>query len=228
MMGELKNKLMLVLLLMVMTLMFATSAQASLGDVLLKFGSRGPDVVELQTKLNYVGFNVGKADGIFGTMTEQGVKSFQKDNGLTQDGIVGTMTTKSLNTIYLQKHSPGKASDIISTAKQYLGVKYQWGGTSPQTGFDCSGFVAYVFAQNGIILPRVSRDQYKVGTYVAFEKLQPGDLVFFSFAGNGVVDHDGIYLGGGQFINASSSKGVTIYTIGPYWKSVYVGARRVL
>lgn len=227
-MGELKNKLMLVLLLMVMTLMFATSAQASLGDVLLKFGSRGPDVVELQTKLNYVGFNVGKADGIFGTMTEQGVKSFQKDNGLTQDGIVGTMTTKSLNTIYLQKHSPGKASDIISTAKQYLGVKYQWGGTSPQTGFDCSGFVAYVFAQNGIILPRVSRDQYKVGTYVAFEKLQPGDLVFFSFAGNGVVDHDGIYLGGGQFINASSSKGVTIYTIGPYWKSVYVGARRVL
>ncbi|HBW33976.1 MAG TPA: hydrolase, partial [Desulfosporosinus sp.] len=62
----------------------------------------------------------------------------------------------------------------------------------------------------------------------AFENLQPGDLVFFSFAGNGVVDHDGIYLGGGQFINASSSKGVTVYTIGPYWKSVYVGARRVL
>ncbi len=227
-MGELKNKLILALLLMFMTLMFATSAQASLGDVLLKLGSRGPDVVELQTKLNYVGFNVGKADGIFGTMTEQGVKSFQKANGLTQDGIVGAMTTKSLNTIYLQRLSPGKASDIISTAKQYLGVKYQWGGSTPQTGFDCSGFVAYVFAQNGISVPRVSRDQYKVGTYVAFEKLQPGDLVFFSFAGNGVVDHDGIYLGGGQFINASSSKGVTIYTIGPYWKSVYVGARRVL
>lgn len=211
-----------------MVLMFSTPAQASLGDVLLKYGSRGPDVVELQTKLNYIGFNVGKADGIFGNITKQGVISFQKANGLAVDGIVGTMTAKSLNTVYLERQRQNKISDILNTAKQYLGVKYQWGGSTPQTGFDCSGFVSYVFSQNGITLPRISRDQYKVGTWVAFENLQPGDLVFFSFAGNGVVDHDGIYLGGGQFVNASSSKGVTIYTIGPYWKSVYIGARRVL
>lgn len=81
---------------------------------------------------------------------------------------------------------------------------------------------------NGISLPRISRDQYNVGTSVDFNNLQPGDLVFFSFAKNGIVDHDGIYVGNGQFINSSSSKGVTIYDLGPYWKSVYVGAKRVL
>ncbi|GAB6155164.1 hypothetical protein JCM17380_39150 [Desulfosporosinus burensis] len=121
----------------------------------------------------------------------------------------------------------GKASAIIATGKQYIGVNYLYGGTTP-AGFDCSGFVQYVFAKNGISLPRVSRDQYKVGTSVSFSNLQPGDLVFFSLAKNGVVDHDGIYIGNGEFINSASSKGVTIYTLGPYWQSAYLGAKRVI
>ena len=120
----------------------------------------------------------------------------------------------------------GKASALIATSKQYIGVKYVYGGTTP-AGFDCSGFVQYVFAKNGISLPRVSRDQYKIGTSVSFSNLQPGDLVFFSLGKNGVIDHEGIYVGNGQFINAASSKGVTIYTLGTYWKSAYVGAKRV-
>lgn len=120
-----------------------------------------------------------------------------------------------------------KASAIIATSKKYIGVKYVYGGTTP-SGFDCSGFVQYVFAKNGKSLPRVSRDQYRVGTSVSFSNLKAGDLVFFSLAKNGVVDHEGIYVGNGQFINASSSKGVTIYTLGPYWKSAFVGAKRVL
>lgn len=223
-----KHKLILALFLICLMLSLPTTAQASLGDGLLKVGSRGADVVELQTKLNTLGFNVGKADGIFGNMTKQGVMNYQKAYGLSVDGIVGPMTVKSLYTVNLQNQTQTRISDILRTAKEYLGIKYQWGGSTPQTGFDCSGFVAYVFKQNGITLPRISRDQYTVGTPVSFENLQPGDLVFFSFNGNGVVDHDGIYLGGGQFINASSSKGVTIYSIGPYWKSVYVGARRVI
>ena len=120
-----------------------------------------------------------------------------------------------------------KAGAIIATAKHYIGVNYVFGGTTP-SGFDCSGFTQYVFAKNGMHLPRVSRDQYQLGTSVSFNNLQAGDLVFFSFAKNGVVDHEGIYVGNGQFINASSSKGVTIYELGTYWKSVYVGARHVL
>ena len=119
-----------------------------------------------------------------------------------------------------------KSSSIIATAKQYIGVHYVFGGTTP-SGFDCSGFTKYVFAKHGKNLPRVARDQSKSGTSVSFGNLNAGDLVFFSFGKNGVVDHVGIYVGNGQFINASSSKGVTIYTLGTYWKSVYAGARRV-
>lgn len=119
------------------------------------------------------------------------------------------------------------AAAIVSTAKRYLGVKYVWGGTTP-SGFDCSGFTQYVFAQHGISLPRVSRDQFNVGTSVSFSNLQPGDLVFFSLDQDKVIDHEGIYVGNGQFINASTSKGVTIYSLGQYWKSHYVGAKRVL
>lgn len=230
--GSVKKRIILVFFVIIFVFSLPTLAQASLGDSTLKLGYRGPDVVELQTKLNYVGFNVGKADGIFGSMTKQSVINFQRAYSLGVDGIVGPMTVKALKAAYLkqsqiQTQPPQKVDSIIATAKQYLGVKYQWGGTTPQTGFDCSGYTSYVFAQNGISLPRISRDQYTIGTKVAFEDLQRGDLVFFSFAGNGIVSHVGIYLGEGQFINASSSKGVTVYAIGPYWKSVYVGARRV-
>lgn len=223
-----KTKLILVLFLISLMLSIPRTAQASLGDGLLKAGSRGSDVIELQTKLNQLGYNVGSADGIFGNLTKQGVTNFQKVHSLAVDGIVGPNTVKALNTAYAELPSQPQINTILTTAKQYLGVNYQWGGSVPETGFDCSGFVAYVFKQNGISLPRVSRDQYTVGTKISFENLQPGDLVFFSFAGNGIVDHVGIYLGDGQFINASSSKGVTIYTMGSYWKSLYVGARRVL
>lgn len=120
-----------------------------------------------------------------------------------------------------------KAAAIISTAKKYIGVSYVWGGTTP-AGFDCSGFVQYVFAKNGISLPRISRDQFSVGKSVSYGNLQPGDLVFFSLAQNGIVDHEGIYIGGGQFLNASTSKGVTIYSLGPYWQSYFIGAKRIL
>lgn len=211
------------------------TVQAAVGDTLLKIGTTSSDVIQLQTELNSLGYNVGSTDGIYGPNTLVSVKSFQLAQSLSVDGIVGPITGERLNSLYAAKVgqksnalTPVKKADvIIATAKKYIGIPYLWGGTSPETGFDCSGYVQYVFAQNGISLPRVSRDQYKVGTSVAFNDLQPGDLVFFSIAGNGIVDHDGIYIGNGQFINSSSSKGVTIYNIGPYWKSVYVGAKRV-
>ena len=121
----------------------------------------------------------------------------------------------------------GKATNIINTAKQYIGVKYVLGGTTPQ-GFDCSGFVQYVFAQNGLSLPRTSSEQSTKGETVSLTTLLPGDLIFFSSAQNGVVGHVGIYLGSGQFINASSSKGVTIYSLSSYWTSRFIVAKRVI
>lgn len=205
-----------------------TAQASSLGDTLLKTGSAGTDVVQLQTELNYLGYNVGAADGIFGVKTKAEVVAFQTAKSLSVDGLVGLMTADALNSAYSEKQHTDKANLIIATAENYIGVPYQWGGESPSTGFDCSGLVQYVFAQNGITLPRISRDQYTVGTPINFTDLQPGDLIFFSLEKNGTVDHVGIYIGNGQFINASSSKGVTIYPIGPYWKSVYLGARRIL
>ena len=119
------------------------------------------------------------------------------------------------------------ADGIIATAKQYIGVPYVWGGSTPN-GFDCSGYVQYVYNRHGITLPRTSKEQYSVGSWVSKSNLQPGDLVFFNTDGNG-VSHLGIYIGDNQFIHASSSKGVTITTLSnSYWAARYYGARRVL
>lgn len=89
---------------------------------------------------------------------------------------------------------------ITEAAKQFLGIKYVWGGTSPKTGFDCSGLVKYVFAKFGITTPRVSQDQFKGGQPVNADQARPGDLVFFSKGGD--VHHVGIYMGGGKFLQA--------------------------
>lgn len=119
------------------------------------------------------------------------------------------------------------ASRIIATSKKYIGVPYLWGGTTPK-GFDCSGFVQYVFNAHGISLPRTSREQYTVGTYISTSNLQPGDLVFFNTSGSG-VSHVGLYIGDGQFIHSASSKGIVIANLfSTYWMNYYLGARRVL
>lgn len=114
---NMKNKSILVLLLIIFSLSLSTPAQAALGNVLLKVGSTGADVVELQTKLNDVGFNVGKVDGIFGSKTKQGVINFQQAHSLVGDGIVGPLTVKSLNEAYLVKQRQNKVDSIYRYCK---------------------------------------------------------------------------------------------------------------
>lgn len=122
----------------------------------------------------------------------------------------------------------GTADAIIRTAKQYIGVPYVWAGTSP-AGFDCSGLVYYVFKQHSITLNRTAKAQYQHGTYVSKGNLKAGDLVFFENTYTTGISHVGIYIGDGQFIHASSSKGVMISNLSnTYWASHYYGARRVL
>ncbi len=117
---------------------------------------------------------------------------------------------------------------IISTARKYMGVPYVWGGTTTD-GFDCSGFTQYVMQQNGISLPRTAAEQFAVGTPVDKADLQTGDLVFFTTYKPG-ASHVGIYMGDGNFINASSAaKEVTITALDKaYYVQHYIGARRYI
>ena len=126
--------------------------------------------------------------------------------------------------------SSGRVDELLKFAESLKGTKYRYGGTTPATGFDCSGYVCYVYKRFGIDLARSSASQYKTnGTSVERENLQPGDLVFFNTSGRG-ISHVGIYLGNDEFIHASSSKGgVKVNNLKEqYWNNRYVGAKRVL
>ncbi|MGZ8700850.1 MAG: C40 family peptidase [Gaiellaceae bacterium] len=117
---------------------------------------------------------------------------------------------------------PNVHGGVVGIAMRYLGVPYVWGGSTPR-GFDCSGFVAYVFAQIGVSLPHSSYAMYGMGTPVSISQLQPGDLVFFTGA-----SHMGIYIGGGQFIHAPHTGDVVkISSLSGYYSSNFAGGRRV-
>lgn len=125
-----------------------------------------------------------------------------------------------------------KGAQLVETAKQYLGVRYRYGGTSP-SGFDCSGFVYYLMKSMGSPVPRTASSQWSAG-YTRVEKsdLQPGDLVFFSntMRSSNYITHVGIYVGNGQFIHSSSpSSGGVIYSslTEGYYGARYAGACRV-
>jgi hypothetical protein len=116
--------------------------------------------------------------------------------------------------------------DLVTYAKQYIGVPYKWGGTTP-SGFDCSGYLTYVFNEFGVELPRTSADQFNQGETISNEDLMPGDLVFFTTYKSG-PSHSGIYLGDDEFIH-SSSKGVEISNLNSsYYKNRYLGAKRFI
>jgi cell wall-associated NlpC family hydrolase len=107
-------------------------------------------------------------------------------------------------------------------ATAYLGVPYVWAGSSP-TGFDCSGLVTYVFARVGVSIPHNAAQQYQYGTPVPRDHLQAGDLVFFNR-----LRHNGIYLGDGRFVHATSPGGVKISRLDDDWfRTHWVGARRL-
>jgi cell wall-associated NlpC family hydrolase len=119
------------------------------------------------------------------------------------------------------------ASHLISAANQVMGTKYVWGGTTTK-GFDCSGFIGYVYKKIGVTLPRTTGGMIATGTSVAKNNLKAGDLVFFNTSGKG-VSHAGIYIGNGKFAHSSSSKGVSVSKLNDpyYWGSKYMGAKRI-
>ena len=139
------------------------------------------------------------------------------------DSAQQTYDTAIAETPVYDPNLPGpRYAHVVPIALQYLGVPYVWGGSSPSTGFDCSGFIMYVFAQVGVSLPHHAASQYNYGTPVPFDQIAAGDLVFFSGLG-----HAGIAIGGGQFVHAPHTGDVVkISSLSERWGS-FVGARRL-
>ncbi len=196
-----------------------------------RVGDQGEAVARIQAQLASLGYDVA-VDGSFGPATASAVQAFQADSGLEADGLVGQGTYSALfgTDEPMPEVSRGTTSisrRLISDALQYVGVPYVFGGTSPEYGFDCSGFVQYVFALSGIDIPRTADYQFEIGTPVSKEDLIPGDLVFFETYAPG-ASHVGIYIGDGNFVDATSG-GVTVESLySPYRLSCYYGARRII
>ena len=113
---------------------------------------------------------------------------------------------------------------VVAYAKRFVGVPYVWGGSSPRSGFDCSGFVRYVYAHFGVSLPHSSYAQFNDGRRVARNSLRPGDLVFFDGLG-----HVGMYIGNGRFIHAPhTGTRVSISSLTGWYGARFDGARRFL
>ena len=214
---------------MVAVLMTASTAVTSADE--LGLGDQGTEIAEIQGSLVQRGYDVF-ADGDFGPATVDAIKSFQETIGINADGMVDSTTYRAL----LGRDMPENLAHgsnyinrrITTAAQQYIGVPYVFGGNNPRTGLDCSAYVKLVFSHVGINLPRTADVQFTVGKPISTADLIPGDVVFFQTYAPG-ASHVGIYLGEGNFIHASSSKGVTISSLySAYYSTHYIGARRMI
>lgn len=202
----------------------------------LELQVEGEDVKDLQEKLKIMGFlDVDEVDNIYGPKTKQAVSDFQEIYKLQVDGIVGLDTIEAINNALSgnkrlrRPANRGRSIDnnIVATAKKYIGVPYRAGGTT-SAGFDCSGFVQFVLKQHNISVPRSSIAQAGFGTKLDKNELRAGDVVIFSNTYRKGPSHTGIYIGDGNVIHASSSKGITIDSIySGYYLNHYSYGRRV-
>lgn len=192
-------------------------------------GDKGWKVKQAQQYLQSLGFAPQDTDGQFTKATRKALRNFQKKYHLKVTGNLDNATYTELKWQVESKEYGGNVESlkILKTAAKYRGVHYVWGGTTPN-GFDCSGYVQYVFAQHGIKLSRTADTQALEGKHVAKKDLKPGDLVFFSTYEPG-ASHDGIYAGNGKFWNATSSRGIMLSDLNDsYWGPRYYTARRIL
>ncbi|TBU98055.1 C40 family peptidase [Stutzerimonas kirkiae] len=126
----------------------------------------------------------------------------------------------------------GTAEDVLFSALGLVGTPYRWGGNTPESGFDCSGLIGYVYrGAAGVVLPRTTQEMMGAsGARVGRDALRSGDLLFFATNGGRRVSHAGIYVGDGRFVHAPSSGGtVRLDSLSNnYWHKSYIAAKRVL
>lgn len=159
------------------------------------------------------------------------VEQLQRLNSLTSplifpgQKLIVAKETGNIRTTVVSRGT-GRMETIIDYAKSFAGVPYLYGGQSPK-GFDCSGYIMYVFKNFGISLPRTAAEQYYRGARVGANDARPGDIVAFGSARN--ITHTGIYLGGGKFISATSSQGVMVSPVyDAYWGKRLLGFSRII
>ena len=194
-----------------------------------KVGDKGWKVKQAQQYLQKLGFDPGETSGQFTKATRKALRKFQKKYKLKETGNLDNATYEELKWQAEAKEYGGNVAStkILKTAAQYKGVPYVFGGTTPR-GFDCSGYVQYVFAKHGIRLTRTADTQAREGKFVSRKNLKPGDLVFFTTYEPG-ASHVGIYAGNNLFWNATSSRGIMLSNLtDSYWGPRYYTARRIL
>ena len=158
-------------------------------------------------------------NGVTGYVSSDYMVTCKDSAGSRGDGATAVATASSSSL----------GQQVVDYAKQYLGCPYVYGGNGPSS-FDCSGYTSYVYRHFGYTLNRTASTQLSNGTSVSKSELQPGDLVFFKYNTSKAASHVGIYIGGGQFIHASTNT----YTVKiddltrGHYANVYVGARRIL
>ncbi|WP_017755382.1 C40 family peptidase [Calidifontibacillus oryziterrae] len=201
----------------------------------LQLGTKSLQVNDAQTILKKLNYYTFKIDGIFGKRTKNAVIHFQKNHNLPATGDIDEATWKKLHSNNLVSYEPdhipvindryGVDTSLIQYATKLVGTPFEWGGTTPN-GFDCSGFLKYVYSEKGINIPRTVNEIWNYGIDVGNPSI--GDLVFFQTYKPG-PSHAGIYIGDGKFIHSSSSKGVTISKLNlNYWSKRYLGAKRIV
>ena len=164
--------------------------------------------IKRNTKINTLG-----KSGAFYKVTYKG-----------KTGYVSTSYIKMVQASTVSSSSSSKVNTVVSKAHKLLGTHYRYGGTSPSTGFDCSGLTQYVYKSVGVALPRTTYQQVRKGKNISIKNLKAGDLVFF--IGN---EHVGLYIGNNKFIQARKTGTVVQTTqLSGYWRSSFTAARRIL
>ena len=239
-----------------LTLTFVCATTAMVGATTLQYGDKGKSVTAVQQQLIKHGYNATDKNGVYGKETKWAVRLFQQDRGLPVDGIVGPATYNALMSAprstkaVLTQNAATKAvatksafTNSNATSRRIAGQSITGKNiklnniTKSETPNSIHAILAeadkyrgvpYVFAKQGISLPRLADEQYNVGVEVSRANLKAGDLVFFETYEPG-PSHSGIYIGDGKFISATSSRGVAVADLDTgYWGERYIGAKRVI
>lgn len=211
----------------------------------IEYGDYDNDVTLVQEVLLYYGYYHGSVDGIYGSLTEQAIQSIkddilsEQDDKATSDRSLAEDVSDQVDVVDDKNEKDNEVSTeskitqleidsadttILANAKSHLGTPYVWGGTNPD-GFDCSGYIQFIFKEQNITIPRTVSEIWNFSTPVSSPSV--GDLVFFETYRQG-PSHLGLYIGNNEFIHAGTSNGVVINNLDDdYWNSRYIGSKRI-